>query len=141
MQHYAAIHDLLTRVRRRWRAMCAMHAVVRGALIAAAVIFVAVLAARWTIGAPVVLMLLAGVALVASAGSIAWCLLPLRRVPADGKVARYIEERAPALDDRLVSAVDVVHAKTPPAELLISISTPSCRPNRCAAPGSRRRRR
>src|SRR6185436_14034471 len=55
------------------------------------------------------------VALVASAGSIAWCLLPLRRVPADGKVARYIEERAPALDDRLVSAVDVVHAKTPPA--------------------------
>ena len=115
MQHYAAIHDLLRRVRRRWRALCAMHAVVRAALYASAVIFVTVLAARWTVGAPVVLMLLAGVALVLSAGAIGWCLLPLRRVPADGKVARYIEERAPALDDRLVTAVDVASASHPPA--------------------------
>jgi hypothetical protein len=115
MQHYEAIHDLLRRVRRRWRALCAMHAVVRGALMASAVIFVAVLAARWTIGAPVALMLLAGVALLSSAGAMVWCLVPLRRVPADGKVARYIEERTPALDDRLVTAVDVVHAKQPPA--------------------------
>jgi hypothetical protein len=115
MQHYQPIHDLLTRVRRRWRALCAMHAVVRGALTASAVIIVAVLAARWTIGAPVVLMLLAGVALLSAAGAMTWCLIPLRRVPADGKVARYIEERAPALDDRLVTAVDVAHAKQPPA--------------------------
>ena len=76
-----------------------VHAVVRGALIAAAVIFVAVLAARWTIGVPVALMLLAGVALVVARRD---CLepVPLRRVPPPAR-SRYIEERAPALDDRL----------------------------------------
>src|SRR5829696_7042790 len=115
MQHYEAIHDLLTRVRRRWRARCAMHALVRGALFAAAVIFFAVVAARWTIGAPVVLMLLAGAALILAAGALTWCLFPLRRVPADGTVARYIEERDPSLDDRLVTAVEVARAKDAPA--------------------------
>src|SRR6266487_2604704 len=32
---------------------------------------------------------------------------PLRRAPGDIQVARFIEERAPSLEDRLVSAVDV----------------------------------
>ena len=43
-------------------------------------------------------------------------LAPLRRVPADKQVARFIEERAPSLDDRLVTAVDVAQARrTAPA--------------------------
>src|SRR5262249_18148090 len=43
---------------------------------------------------------------------LAICLWPLRRAPQDANVARFIEERAPSLDDRLVSAVDVVQAKS-----------------------------
>ena len=33
---------------------------------------------------------------------------PLRRAPSDLRVARFVEERAPSLDDRLVTAVDMV---------------------------------
>ena len=110
MQHYETIRELIDRVRARWRALCAMRAFVRGALIAAAVLGLAVLASRWTIGAPVVLMLVAAAAVLTAVAALTWCLAPLRHVPADGKVARFIEERAPSLDDRLVTAVDVAHS-------------------------------
>src|SRR6185295_670898 len=107
MQHYEAIRELIDRVRVRWRALVALRALVRGALIAAVVIGLAVVAARWTAGAPAVLMLIAAAAVLMAVAALTWCLAPLRRVPADGKVARYIEERTPSLDDRLVTAVDV----------------------------------
>ena len=115
MQHYEPIRELIDRVRGRWRALCALQALLRGTLVAACIIAVAVVAARWTAGAPVVLMAMAAAALVLALGALTWCLAPLRRVPRDSKVARYIEERAPSLDDRLVTAVDVAeHAKTAP---------------------------
>ena len=50
-----------------------------------------------------------------AAGVLVWCLAPLRRVPGDGQVARFIEERSSSLGDRLVTAVDVAHAPNPPA--------------------------
>ena len=115
MQDYQVIHELIGRVRSRWRALCALQALVRGALIAAIIVGVAVIAARWTTGAPVVLMVMAAIALIMAVGALTWCLAPLRRVPLDSRVARYIEERAPSLDDRLVSAVDVAQTKTAPA--------------------------
>src|SRR5580765_1917253 len=115
MQHYDEIRAFIDRVRGRWRTLCALQAVLRGALIAAAVVGIAVIASRWTTGAPVVLMLLAATALLLAGGALAWCLAPLRRVPADGKVARYIEERTPSLDDRLVTAVDAAHSTAAPA--------------------------
>src|SRR5712692_1132446 len=105
MQHYTQIRELIDRVRARWRALCALQAVVRGALMTALIVGIAVVAARWTVGAPVVLMTLAGITLALAVGAVAACTWPLRRVPQDGAVARYIEERAPSLDDRLVSAV------------------------------------
>ncbi len=94
MQEYDAIRQLIDRVRARWRALVALRALVRGALLAAAVVGAALIASRWTDGAPVALMALAAAAAVVAAGAIAWCLAPLRRVPADSQVARYIEERA-----------------------------------------------
>src|ERR1700712_2114006 len=103
----AQIRQLLDRVRRRWRALVAMHALMRGALTAALVLGAALIAARWTDGAPVALMALAAVAIVLAAAVLLWSLAPLRRVPADRQVARYIEERASSLDDRLVTAGDV----------------------------------
>ena len=60
-------------------------------------------------------MALAAAAALLAAGALTWCLAPLRRVPADSQVARFIEERAPSLGDRLVTAVDVSEAKDPPA--------------------------
>src|SRR6185295_801682 len=114
MQHYDTIRHVIDRVRARWRALSALRAFVRGALIASAVIGVAIFASRWTMGSPVVLMLLAAAALLAAVAALTWCLAPLRRVPADGKVARYIEERTPSLDDRLVTAVDVAQSNAAP---------------------------
>src|SRR5262249_24106023 len=116
MQHYSEIRQLLDRVRARWRALCALNAVMRGALIAAAVVAAAAIASRWTAGAPLLLVALAGVAVFAAMAALTICLWPLRRAPHDTKVARFIEERAPSLDDRLVSAVDVAQGnRTAPA--------------------------
>src|SRR4051812_46138720 len=115
MQHYGEIRQLIDRVRARWRTLSALHAVVRGALLAAAIVAIAVVLSRWTVGAPLVLVLLMTAALCSAVGVVVWHLAPLRRVPADGKVARYIEERAPSLDDRLVTAVEVARAKDAPA--------------------------
>ena len=115
MQQYDEIRQLIDRVRARWRALVALQALVRGALVAALIVGAALIASRWTDGAPVALMALAAAAVLLAAGALAWCLAPLRRVPADRQVARFIEERAPSLDDRLVTAVDVAQAPNPPA--------------------------
>ena len=48
-------------------------------------------------------MIVAGVAI--------WLALPLRHAPDDGRVARFIEEHAPVLDDRLATAVDAVRSE------------------------------
>ena len=115
MEHYSQIIELIGRVRSRWRALIALQALVRGALIAALVVGAALVAARWTEGAPVALMALVATAALLAGGALTWCLSPLRLVPADSKVARYIEERAPSLGDRLVTAVDVAQSKNAPA--------------------------
>ena len=119
---FREIRQLIDRVRRRWRALVALQALVRGALMAALGVGAALAASRWTDGAPVVLMALALAAIVLALGALTWCLAPLRRVPADSKVARYIEERAPSLGDRLVTAVDVAQATNVPrlADLMVA---------------------
>jgi hypothetical protein len=115
MQEQADIRHLIDRVRRRWRTLVALHAWVRGALIAALAVGAALVATRWTTAAPVALMTVAAAAALLAGGALVWSLLPLRRVPADSQVARYIAERAPALGDRLVTAVDVSQSPNPPA--------------------------
>jgi len=114
MEHYSQIRQLIDAVRARWRALCALQAVVRGSLVAALAIGAAIVASRWTTGAPALLMVLAGAALAVAAASLAVCLWPLRRAPKDARIARFIEERAPSLDDRLVTAVDVAERKSAP---------------------------
>src|SRR4030081_2806571 len=102
MQPYGEIRQLIDRVRARWRALVALQALVRGAIVAALVVGAALIATRWTDGAPgpVGLMVLAAVAALFAAGVLVWCLAPLRRVPGDGQVARFIEERSSSLGDR-----------------------------------------
>lgn len=107
MQHYDDIRDVLHRVRRRWRTWRALQAVARAALMLSVVLGVMLVAARWTSGAPVALAALGLVAFACALTGLLWGLLPLREVPDDRQVARFVEEREPSLDDRLVSAVDV----------------------------------
>ena len=40
-------------------------------------------------------------------------ILPLRRVPDDTQLARFVEEKNPGLEDRLVSAVETLHKPRP----------------------------
>ncbi len=107
MQHDETIRTLIARVRGRWRALHAFQATVRAALAAAAVLLVALFAARWTLNAPGVLVAIAIIALASTIVALAWGFWPLRTSPDDRQVARFIEEHAPALEDRLASAVDV----------------------------------
>ena len=69
---------------------------------------IALVAARIAGRSPVALAFIALTALVGVVAVIVWGALPLRYSPDDQHVARFIEERAPSLDDRLVSAVDAV---------------------------------
>lgn len=107
MDAYRPIRELLDRVRRRWRTLRALQAVMRSGLALSAVLGAAIVAAQWLDRSPIALALLGVVAVVLAAGALAWGLAPVRRTPGDRQIARFIEERAPALDDRLASAVDV----------------------------------
>jgi uncharacterized protein DUF4175 len=112
MEPHDPIRELLDRVRARWQALRAFQATVRAGLAASAVLIVALLVVRgvvqWAGRPPLVLAILAAVTLLLAVGAIAWAVAPLRHRPSDARVARFIEERAPALDDRLASAVDLI---------------------------------
>jgi hypothetical protein len=108
---YEPIRRLLAIVRTRYRSVAMYHAIARGALLASAVIglslaaaSVASLAAR----SPLALAAIAAAALLSAAAAVVWAVLPLRERPSDLRVARFVEERVPSLDDRLATAVDVV---------------------------------
>ena len=111
MQHAETIRHVLQRVRRRWRTLCVLQASARAALAASGVLAAALIAAHWIDRAPMALALAGGTALLSIAIATIWIALPLRHAPDDGRVARFIEERAPALDDRLVSAVEAVRSE------------------------------
>src|SRR5581483_11248697 len=116
MNHQAAIRELIRRARARWRALSAFQAAARGAPAAAVVIGAALIVSRYVAHLPVALAMTAAVASILAAAALVWAALPLRHVPSDLRVARFVEERTP-LDDRLVTAVDVMSAsrELPPA--------------------------
>jgi len=105
--HHQQIRQLLRRVRARWRRLALLQATVRTALAATGVLVGALVLASWTGRAPMALAAIGVVAAVLILGVLAWGLRPARGVPSDARVARFIEEREPSLDDRLVSAVDL----------------------------------
>lgn len=107
---YRHIADLLAQVRSRWRRVLFLRAAVMASLAVATVVIVG-LAAGY--GADRSSHALAAVGLVTVVVAVAVAiraLAPARHAPSDRQVARFIEERDPSLDDRLVSAVDVVSA-------------------------------
>ena len=117
MQHYEAIQELIDRVRRRWRTLQAFEAIVRAVVAAIIVIGIALTAALSTAGRPGALATIGIVAVLLTMAALVWGLVPLRKIPDDRHVARFIEEHTPALDDRLVSAVDVAAGDRPTTAL------------------------
>jgi hypothetical protein len=108
---YEPIRRLLATVRARHRAIARGHAIARASLLAAGVIGFSVAAASVAsiaVRSPLALAVIAAVAIMLAVVSVVWALLPLRERPSDLRVARFVEERVPSLDDRLATAVDVV---------------------------------
>jgi hypothetical protein len=104
------IRHLLAVVRARYRALTACRAIVRAALAASAALGLSLAAASLASLAtrsPWATATVGLIALVAAAAAVVWGLLPIRHVPSDVRIARFIEERVPALDDRLATAVDI----------------------------------
>ena len=113
MEQYDSIRRLIAVVRSRWTRMRALRATIRAALAAGIVIGVMLVAVRWMTGHPGVLAAATLATLAFVIGALLWCLAPLRRRPSDAQVARFIEEHAPQLEDRLASAVDAAGTPTP----------------------------
>ena len=70
------------------------------------------LAGFWT-QSPLTLLVVGVVAVLGGASAVVWALRPLRTRHSDRHLARFVEERVPSLDDRLVTAVDVATAGAP----------------------------
>ena len=104
---------LLARVRRRWLTRRSMLAAGRVAAAAAGLLLLVLFTDRVLQPADAVMVWLFAAALGLAAGLTGRALWRLRRGPSDRQVARYIEERCPALEDRLVSAADVAGGARP----------------------------
>jgi hypothetical protein len=106
-EQFGPIQELLDRVRARWRRLVLLDVATRAALAGTAVVAVAFALAHWMSRAPVALAVLGISGTIVALVAILWAAWPARHRPSDRKVARFIEEREPSLDERLVSAVDV----------------------------------
>ena len=114
LHHYEQIRELLHRVRSRWKARSIFLAAVRASLAASAVLGVVLILAhggRWAGSSPIALAAVGFAAFGLVVAAIVWGVAPLRHTPSDARLARFIEERTPSLDDRLVSAVDLVQSE------------------------------
>ncbi len=112
-ESYRPIADLLARVRSRWRQVVVSKAVGRIALAEAAVLALGYLATRVIPTNVAIEAALAVAVLVTAIGVLVWGLRGVADRPADARIARFIEERYPELDERLVSAVGVETAADP----------------------------
>ena len=94
----------LTRVRRRWLAARWLHGLARVAG-GGCIGLLLVIAVELLLAPPdVPLLVVAGAALLATLAFGARALWPLGRPPSDERVARFVEERCPELEDRVASA-------------------------------------
>jgi hypothetical protein len=108
-EHGRELLALLHRVRARWRVSVALRAWSKAASVAALVLSGALLLDRVIDPAAPGLIALWSLALVGSAACAGRLLTPVFRRPADHRVARYVEERCPEMEDTLATAV--AHAR------------------------------
>ena len=111
--YLAELRAALAGVRRRWMAARLMRAGARlvGGLCLGLLVVLLVDLVLAPSDIPM-LLLLAG-ALVATAGFAVRVLWPLRERPTDRRVARFVEERCPELEDRVASATEIGDVGTP----------------------------
>ncbi|MSO35318.1 MAG: hypothetical protein EXQ50_01225 [Acidobacteria bacterium] len=118
---FAELRTILADVRARWTRRALLRAWTLGAVTAAAMLMVGLLAV-WLVareGVPLVLAVTA-VSVVAMI-ALVFALLPLRQPPSDQQVARFIEEQSGGLDDVLVTAVEKGRAgPSPITDLLVA---------------------
>src|SRR6185295_18682243 len=97
-------------VRSRWKAFLWVRGLawVLGVTVASLLIGLAV-ANSTSISPWVVTALRLGLVAVFIVTVIRALVVPLRRTPTDTQLARFVEEKNPGLEDRLVSAVEAVH--------------------------------
>src|SRR5436190_14590787 len=100
------LRAILESVRRRWARRAWLRAWTLGAVAAAAVLLVGLLTVKLIAGEGLPLVVAAVVVTTFAVVSLVSALLPLRQLPTDKQIARYIEERAGGLDDVLVTAVE-----------------------------------
>jgi hypothetical protein len=105
------IRQFLSDVQRRLRSLNVLAAVCRASLGVAAVLLIALLLSRWVGGSVTALAVVALLSLAGAAVVLVWGLLPLRRRVSNRQLARYVEERVPAFDDRLVTAADCLDSE------------------------------
>src|SRR4029078_6410240 len=134
-QHYQPIASLLERVRVRWRRLSAFRAIRRAGLLSAAALLAFDGFAALTTRAPFALAALGMMAVVLVVAAVVWGLLPLREIPSDPQIARFIEERKEELDERLVSAVGVAAQQGAPAGLAASMVGDAARAASAVDPG------
>ncbi len=108
MVDFQPIIELLGRVRARWQAIRVLRATSRAAVAVSIVLTVSLIAVVWMARSPLALGAMGLLVLLFAAGAVLWGLAPLRGRPTDAQLARFIEEHAPSLDDRLVTAVELI---------------------------------
>jgi hypothetical protein len=104
-EQYNELSAILRRVRMRWRTMTALRAWTWAAAIAAGFLLLALVGHRIAAPEGAALVALWAATIVAALVAIVWFALPLRHAPADGQVARLVEECCPELEDSLVTAI------------------------------------
>jgi hypothetical protein len=146
---FQPIRELVDRVRSRWRRLIAYRAMARVSVVAAAVLATALLVVQLAPDVPFVLAALGLSGLAGVLSAAVWGLRPAFHRPSDARVARFIEERAPELDDRLASAVDIAARPSEEDRPLLALSmmldaaraAEGVSPHRVIAPGLLRRAR
>ena len=101
------LDNLLLAIRRRWQTCAALRALARGLALVAVILVAAAVAERVIQPSDTPLLVLAGATVALVLAAAAWALSSLEHRPDDRRIARFVEERVPELNDTLVTAVDI----------------------------------
>jgi hypothetical protein len=101
------LQQLLHGVRRRWATLVWLQVWARVLGVVALIVAIAVVADRWLSPDGVPLLLLASVTGIVALVSAIALIQPHLQRPDDLRVARYVEEHVPSLDDAVVTAADL----------------------------------